>query len=216
MKHLMAMLVTSVISTSLMAQSAETGTDLASTPSGHIVALSEGTLLIRLPTNRKKIQAIEESLENPDLSDKSRERLNDMLEETRLETVQEQRAYAEAFESEYTFSDYAFFFDYDTPAVLEGWAPLYAGDLETKTEIDGDQPWYILSIGRTPDSRLDGLIILDDKLDIVPRPFPNNVITSGFAALRAWFAGDPPKQVYVRKLQKNLVRFLEKTRASSF
>lgn len=216
MKYLLSFVIIFTGFLTVHTQTNGTGSELVLTPSEHITALAEGTLLIRLPTNRKKIQALEEALDGPDLSDKSSERLRMMLDDAKVEAKEEQQAFVDAFVKEYGFSAYAFFFDHDTPAVLEGWATLYTSDLKTETTIDTDKPWYILSIGRTPDSRLDGLVILDHKLDVVPKPFPNNVITSGFAALRAWFSGEPPKHAHVRKLQKNLDRFMEKLRASSF
>ncbi|MDX1406732.1 MAG: hypothetical protein R3330_01330 [Saprospiraceae bacterium] len=203
-------LVFSIASAMLQAQS---GTpDLPAEPSAdeHIASLAKGTLLVRLPGNRAKVRAIEQALEQDDLSDRSRERLEALLTETLEETEATHQAYTSAFKEEYQFSEVGFFYDYDTPAVLEGWGKVMSDDLTTDLDMQWDQPWYILSIGRTPDSRVNGLVVLDHKLDPLPRPFPRTVITSGLAAIGAWFSGGAAEHYFVRKLQKNLQRFADR------
>ncbi|MDX1476524.1 MAG: hypothetical protein R3301_02420 [Saprospiraceae bacterium] len=192
------------------AQSASPEAPAVPSAEQHIDWLAEGTLLVRLPANRSKMQAIEKALADETLSERARDRLVALLAETKEETAAQQQAYVTAFQDEYNFSDVGFFFDYDTPAVLEGWGNVYDFDLMSEKEISLDKPWYILSIGRTPESRVSGLVVLDHQLDPVPRPFPNSVITSGFAVIGAWLSADPAEHYFVRKLQKNLDRFSER------
>ena len=211
-KRLSFLVVLCFLAVIFHAQDASDESSRSLTAAEHIAALEGNTLLVRLPSNRKKIQSIEASLSNDDLSEKGRLRLAQLLESTRQETEEMHENYIQAFRDEYSFSSFGLFFDYDTPAVLEGWGKVYQDDLVSPVDVAWDQPWYVLSLGQTPDSRLDGMVVLDHQLDVVPRPFPNNVLTSGMAAIGAWFAGGPSEHYFVRKLQKNLARFAERTR----
>lgn len=182
------------------------------TPEYHIQALQGGFLLVRLKSNRKKIEAIENQLETA--TGENAEKWAKMLETTEKETQEENQGYIDAFESAYDFSDLAYFYDYDTRAIIDRKVAPWSADLETEVEIDTSEQRYILSFGRTDESKIGGMQILTIDLSTPGRPFPSNISTSGVSAIFASISGKKEK-AHVERLNKKLHRYLEKVNAGA-
>lgn len=78
-------------------------------------ALKNGVLVVRLESNRKKIEALARIAVQDDLTEARRNRVITELEATRDETNEKINAYRTAFKDYYDFSEVVFMFDYETP-----------------------------------------------------------------------------------------------------
>lgn len=179
-------------------------------PERHIRDLHEGILLVRLPSNQRKIEALETMLGNAELSDKDRDRIAQNLEKTKIETRQLHDAYINAFHEEYSFSRYGFFLDYNTPLIREGKIEPFEAEGATEVYALPDDNWYILSIGHTSGMKVDGMQVLDSTFTVIERPFPSAVITSGLTAILAEFQFKNPISGHVRRLNRKLHRFYDR------
>ncbi len=140
----------------------------------HIKALNKGVLLVRLPSNRKKIAALENTLDQ-DLSENDHKKLSKRLNKTIQETDERLAAIIGAMDSTYHFSEYAFFLDYDTREVLESGKKLYQSDMKAAYDLSDTSSIYILTLGKTPENSIDAFIVLNDELQGIPLPFPSTV-----------------------------------------
>lgn len=149
-----------------------------SAPVAAIQDLRTGTLIIRLPSNQRKIAALQDALEHGDNTDRRTRWLVKELaatqEETRIFNNNMFRAYRES----YSFSDVRFTYDYFTPELKAGnfKGHLLNEDLEPDAAIDLEKkPVFILSFGRTSKDYSDGveaMVILGRQLKSPPPPFP--------------------------------------------
>ena len=200
---LVALLLCILSSHTLMAQVPKTS---MYTAEEHIQRLHEGVLLIRLQTNQNKINALESLLDSSSIDTKDAEKIQKTLNKTIAETNEKNNNIVTAFDSEYAFSEYAFFFDKDSKGVFEGDIKPLGSDLETPVEIDHTEPLYILAVGRTQETSRDGYVILDGELDEVPRPFPSNYIRGGFAGIFASL-GKKGEKPHVGRINKKLFKY---------
>ena len=181
------------------------------TPAQHISQLHDGVLLVRLPSNRNKLQAIDKALQNDSLKESSRDKLEALRRLTVEETQQTQSVYTSAFKDYFSFCEVYFFIDHDTRAILEGQKNPMLQDLASEApDLKRGTSRYILSIGQSPERQLDGLIILDEDLKPIDKPFPRTVLTTGLAALLASFSSEPEEFIYVERLDKRLHKYYAK------
>ncbi len=168
-----------------------------------IVDLRDGILLIRFASNRNKTEALHKAMANAE-SQADSARLERELERTNESATQLQKSVIEALGSEFDFCEYAFFFDKDSKSVLSGKGPVFREDLETEVTIAPDRARYVMYVGRTPESSINGFVIVDRSLEPIPRPFPGVISRSGFAGL---FGTD---QGHIRRLNKKLKKYYVK------
>lgn len=170
------------------------------TATAHIKALKKGVLLVRLPSNRKKIDALEKTLEDS-LSQRDYKNVSKTLNRTLKETEKLHTGIISAMGSVYSFSLYGFFMDYDTRDLMEGNGKLYHGDMKTAFELNKEASVYIMSVGRTTETPIDAFLVMNSDLDILPQPFPSQISRSGFAGL---FGNDAS---HIKRLNKKLWRY---------
>ncbi len=81
-----------------------------------IKALKEGVLVVRLRSDQRKIEALTGQLATPNLNEKYRKRLQQLLADTRREKEAENKALVAAFREHFDFTEV--FFMYDTASYL--------------------------------------------------------------------------------------------------
>ncbi|RLD22151.1 MAG: hypothetical protein DRI69_02060 [Bacteroidetes bacterium] len=199
-KSIFLILVLSTSVVAMQAQQAFNTKDDKITATTHIKTLNKGVLLVRLPSNRKKIEALQKTLEQ-DLSEREFKNVSKTLNRTLDETEKLHTGIISAMESAYSFSSFAFFMDYDTREVLEGKSKLYQADMKAEFELDKTTAVYILSVGRTTETTIDAFLVMDSALNILPQPFPSQISRSGFAGL---FGNDTS---HIKRLNKKLWRY---------
>lgn len=173
-----------------------------------IVDLKDGILLIRFASNRNKMEALQKSMSNA-VSSADSSRLQREIDRTIEESETLQNDVIKALANEFDFCDYAFFYDKDSKSVLEGKGPVYKADLKTEIAIDPERSVYVMYVGRTPESSINGFVIVDRSLDPIPRPFPGVISRSGFSGL---FGSD---NGHIKRLNKKLFKYYVKVRDAS-
>ncbi len=202
MKYKSIILISSLLITALSmnAQQAFNTKEDKITATSHIKALNTGVLLVRLPSNRKKIEALEKTLDQ-DLTNKEYKNVLKTLNRTLKETEKLHSGIISAMESVYSFSLFGFFMDYDTRQVLEGSGKLYHADMETEFELNKAASAYVLSVGSTTETPINAFLVMDLDLHILAQPFPSQISRSGLAGL----LGNDTS--HIKRLNKKLWRY---------
>ncbi|HMQ46664.1 MAG TPA: hypothetical protein PKA00_03785 [Saprospiraceae bacterium] len=183
-----------------------------------IKELHEGTLIVRIPTQHKKIAALEELLQNKELSPANRKRLEDQLETTRQEAQNFSLYVLEAFDTVYDFSKVLFMYDTDMAALQSSNPSGFFLNREGKADasIVLDQPnFYLLRFGFSTGeatSHTDAMIITDATITDLQKPFPYEVRLTDFISTvgRVLPAPEQEKKDIARavaKLNRNLHKF---------
>ncbi|MDZ4748427.1 MAG: hypothetical protein SH808_08045 [Saprospiraceae bacterium] len=173
------------------------------TPTNSIKELREGSLIIRFPTYKSKIDTLTAMAgRTGDPKNKSR------LEKELNKTIQERDTfladYIEAFKTKYDFSKVAYIFDYDARNLNT--ADYYNLDGERIAIADlSEKPLFYLYFERTAVDAQDALVVYNRYLQKVPAPFPNDFIRGGINILflkisnkkfPSWRVGKINKQFY--------------------
>jgi hypothetical protein len=155
------------------------GKDNRMEASEHIQNLEKGTLIVRLSSKYKNIQALEKALLNNDRSAKDRKRLDKKLHKIRAKQSKANNEICYSFDEYYKFSQFRFVYDTSMVHVLNGKSSGFFLNknmaIDSSISIDTNSPVYILSFGQTDASEtqnLEGYIIYDYKNNIPPKPFP--------------------------------------------
>ncbi len=180
--------------------------------------LEEGVLVLRLPSNAKKIKAMQDMLSS-DISQKDKDRIKKQVNSIKEQTRQENQAYAKAFAENFNFAPVYIIYDTSTTALLSGAAGEYLlnTDMEpvSSSKIAG-KPILIARLGRTNRSNTSGaeaIILMDTNLDDLTNPFPYaaRINSLGYAFNRLLI---PDEEAFakrltkvVSKLDRNLQRF---------
>ena len=157
-----------------------------------ISGLQDGVLIVRLESDRRKIEALEQLVSAPDISMKERRRLEVTLMEAREEAALNTTGYVDAFRDFYDFSDVVFMYDYQTRGYLEGQITFFD---TTLNEVPGDgilaRSHLVLSQGISENNGARMLEFLDEKLRPLGKPAPRShfgvlsfVTTTGLRILR--------------------------------
>ena len=85
-----------------------------------IKALKNGDILVALPSEKRKLTEIENSLQFDKLSDKERSRLIDLKEKTIEDRDEFNRGLITAMQSHFDFCNYLFTYDFHIKEILEG------------------------------------------------------------------------------------------------
>jgi hypothetical protein len=155
------------------------GKDNRMEASEHIQDLEKGTLIVRLSSKYKNIQALEKALLSDKLSAKDRKRLHKELNKIRATQNKNNNEIRYSFDEYYKFSQFRFVYDTAMVHVLNGKSSGFFLNknmaIDSSISIDPYAPLYILSFGQTDASEtqnLEGYIIYDHKNNILPKPFP--------------------------------------------
>jgi hypothetical protein len=174
-----------------------------------IANLHLGTLVVRLPSQRAKLEAMKSVMNTPTTSEAARRRLEAQI----MQTEAENRTYCldimAAFQAKYDFSPVLFIFDYDTEALQSGQQRgLFLNrSLETDSGIALiDERYFFLRFGTTGESGVEAMVITDARLRDLEKPFPFyqrlNDFTSFLNGLL--FFANPDRQ------EEDLLRVVEK------
>lgn len=191
-----------------------------------IKSLKDGTLLVRLPSRQRKIDAMEQVLSGYAPDDKRRPRMEKLLRETREEAATFNRNMMTAFRDSFDFSEVRFFYDYNTPKLKAGEsAGLFLNEeLTADPSIPlPDGSYFILGFGQTQKDYSDGLeamYIMDSDFKRMTAPFPYYQRLNDFAAFMGSIFPAPNQEMrdalrLVGKLQKKLRAFYQKVRVDS-
>lgn len=175
---------------------------------GQINELKDGVLIVRLKSNNRKINALQESIaKNPNANPNLKSQLDAAL----IETKEVGEAMMEAFANEYSFSEVVFMHDTATVALRNGMRKgLFLNEkleiIPTKS-IEG-RFFCLLGIGNSA-SGAEGFKVLDENLELLAAPFPYFVHVNNLSYLMNTLFGSETlarKRLYTRlakKLQKN-------------
>lgn len=175
--------------------------------------LHEGTLIVRFPTYRTKIDTLE-ALIGRSTSEQNKQRLQRLLQETidDRDTLFEQ--YKKAFKENYNFSKTAYIFDYDARNMNT--AHYFNMDSERLALADlMEKPLFYLFFERTEESKIDAMVIYDRKLQKVPYPFPNNFAQGGLNLFIVKISEKKFPSWRVGKMNKRFWKYYHERRAVS-
>ncbi|MCF8247920.1 MAG: hypothetical protein K9J37_22305 [Saprospiraceae bacterium] len=177
--------------------------------------LKNGTLVVRLSTNVRKIAALEKMVANT-TREKDRQRFEKMLAETQEDTRNHNLWLMEAFQKNYTFSKLLFM--PDTAAIsLKGGVRkgiFYSPELQIDPSLSLESDFLVAFNGNnTSDQKTgnEGINVLDQNMQTLSAPFP---FFTGRTSIRRMFEEtfnkttelDHYKQL-VMKFQQKLVEF---------
>ena len=177
--------------------------------------LKNGTLVVRLSTNARKIEALEKMVANA-TSDKDRQRFEKMLEKTRLNTRNNNLWLMEAFQKNYNFSKLLFMPDTAATKLKTGVKKgiFYGPDLQIDPAIALEGDFLVAFNGNsTSDQKTgnEGINVLDQNMELLRAPFP---FFTGRTSIRRMFEETFNKSTeldhynrLVAKFQKKLVEF---------
>jgi hypothetical protein len=180
-------------------------------PFASIKDLKEGTLIVRFPASKAKIDTLT-SMAARTKDPKNKERLEKELKETIEERDTLFADYMEAFKLFYDFSTLAYFFDYDSKDLNT--ANYYNLDGERIAVADlSEKPIFYLLFDRTEESKLDALSIYNRYMKKIPSPFPNEFTRGGINFLFLKISDKKFPSWRVKKINKRLHTFLSDTLA---
>lgn len=137
----------------------------------HIRQLKDGALLVRLISDRKKIEALEQqSKAYP--NDK---KIAGKLEKAKVDRNEFNLNWIAELKANYYFSKLYFFYDYDSKLVNSNVRSGYFlnDNLDVDKEIKVEEPYiYILSEGTAGESGIAAFMMYDQNLKILEKPFP--------------------------------------------
>lgn len=135
--------------------------------------LSEGVLIVRLNSDKRKMEELERLANSPNLSEKSRQRFDKMLKKTSEDNLEENRNIMQAVGLNYDFSEVLFMHDTATSLLQSGVKSGYFLDenleVDESKKLDSDR-WMLLYFDRLSSPML--FKILDRNFNEVEKPFP--------------------------------------------
>lgn len=189
----------------------------------HISELQEGTLLIRLESNQKKISAMENLIAEAKDSPLKGKTKKDLLE-LRTTTDDNNRLLVEGFSKAYNYSRVLFIYDSDYRDLLENknYDKFLNSNLEYITESFVPEQSYLARIGTTDvngGGSTKSIVIADLNGNDLMKPFPNTLKYEG-GIFEALFSGDLQgvrrAERLSTKLQKKFVNHAKKCFISTY
>lgn len=178
---------------------------------GQIKDLKEGVLVVRLQSNNRKINALQESIAK---APNESENLKRKLKQAKAEYKQVGKAMMQAFATEYSFSEVVFMHDTASIALKNGQQEgLFLDEnLEIIPNQSLDNRFFCLLASGKSESGAEGFKILDAGLEIIPQPFPNFVRlnTLGYLMSNIFSNETAASQRLYNRLAKKLQRQLER------
>ncbi|TXB61662.1 hypothetical protein [Phaeodactylibacter luteus] len=156
----------------------EAGSTPSPGPGQAIRELKAGTLIVRLPSNRRKMEALRSELEKEEEGTVRHKWLAKELATTKEETDTFNLYMYRAFQEAYDFSAVQFTYDYFTPQLKTG--DLAGALLNEQLQPDNriappDGPYYLLRFGQTQKDYSDGIeamVVMTPDLKNMAPPFP--------------------------------------------
>ncbi|MBI1224510.1 MAG: hypothetical protein GC192_04675 [Bacteroidetes bacterium] len=141
-----------------------------------IQTLKNGTLVIRLATNVRRIEALEKMVATTS-KEKDRQRFENMLQKTKQETEDKNRWLMAAFQANYTFSKLLFMPDTASTLLKTGTRKgiFYGSDLKIEPSLSLDGDFLVAYNGPSAsrdNSANEGINVLDGNLQLLQSPFP--------------------------------------------
>ena len=137
-----------------------------------ITELRKGTLIIRFPSHRKKIDALEKIANSNQEKAKT---IEDSITEIIEQRDREHKELIAALKEHYSFSKVLYMYDYESTQLLDGKRKgiFLSDELQPDPTISLEtEHFYVLSFGSAGESGVDAYIILGPDLKEMSRPFP--------------------------------------------
>lgn len=166
------------LSTSVYAQTAE---DLQSLASGYATALQQGGLIVRLPSQRNKIEAMRTFRDTAQLNELTKQRLTNNINKLEQENRESNLSLIRAFRQYYELTPVQFLYDTAVSHLLAGRLIGHFVDDSLRSIPDKSLPesgFLSLRIGYTDPGDYSGaeaLILGDARWEDVQPPFPTAV-----------------------------------------
>ncbi len=173
-----------------------------------IQVLKKGTLVVRLSTNARKMEALEKMLATTN-NEKDHLRFEKMLEETRRETRNNNLWLMEAFDSNYTYSKVLFMPDTAATQLKTGVRKgiFYGPDLQIDPSLSIDGGFLVAFNGQSTSSDNtgnEGINVLDETLHPLQAPFPYFV---GRTSVRRMFEAVFNKYTEIDHYNRLVIKF---------
>lgn len=182
--------------------------------------LKDGTLVLRLKSKRNKIEKLEELLAKSDIKESVRSSLNDELKKTIDQRNRYNISLINAFEENYSFSN--IYYMYDTASVSLRNGTRSGIFLDKSLELDSaieipEGAFFVAKTGTTNSTSTTGveaLVIMDDQLKDMQRPFPYYVRLNSIGRLFTRIFNHKnlvkkDSKAVVEKLNRNLNKYAE-------
>ena len=176
----------------------------AQDPGQAIRDLKEGTLIVRFPAFKSKIDTLQSMITRAD--SQSKNRLTHLLNEALYERDSVRMDYMSAFKNYYDFSEVAYFFDNESKNMQSANFYNMDGEKISNQEIN-KLPVFYMVFERTNESKVDAIVIYDSNMKHIPRPFPNNFTRGGFGFLFVKASEKSFPEWRIKKINKKLHKF---------
>ncbi len=187
-------------SNSIAAQSIE--------PETCIKELRKGTLIIRIPTNKPKIDTLTAMVSrstDPAKKDRLEKQLNEAIEERDSLFAD----YMFAFKNNFDFCTVGYMYDYDAKDLNT--AHYYNLEEQEIAVADlSEKPLFYLYFERTTDSKIDALVVYNRSIRQIPGPFPNNFSRGGLNIIFLKLSGKNFPFWRVGKMNDQFHKYIDK------
>jgi len=139
--------------------------------------LRQGILIVRLPSQSKKLAALAAMAENSEATETARERAKGQLEKAQADAKAEATIIQASFSNYFDYAPVLFMYDTATPKLTKGKRSGFFLDknLETSSAVMDKESFFVLDIGFTDpanSSRSFAFIIKDRSYNSLQAPFP--------------------------------------------
>lgn len=140
-----------------------------------IANLKKGALIIRLPSNHKKLAAMRKSANAENVGEGTKERLLYLIQETEEKTMRDAKLFTASFAKTYNFSPYYLMWDYSLDSLKTGIKKGYFLDenLNRNPNIELKEDEFLtLRHGLSKNQGLESFIVTDKEFGDLEKPFP--------------------------------------------
>ncbi len=172
-KYLIILIFINILGVNLNSQSLD---NLNFTADSCIKNLKDGILIVRLKSEKKKLEYLKNQLDLSKNDVKNSNNIQEVINKTIADRDTFNQTLIAAFEGKYKFSKYNFIYDSDYKEWKENNFPNSKLILKNENHLlkSKDEFYLILKHDNTA-SGLEALIFIDSKERIIPRSFPNNI-----------------------------------------
>ncbi|NRB51478.1 MAG: hypothetical protein HRU41_27650 [Saprospiraceae bacterium] len=142
-----------------------------------LAQVRENVLVVRLPSQSKKLSALADLAAKAETSPQERERAKAQYELTQAEAKAEATIIQASFSNYFNYAPVLFMYDYSSSKLTKGERTGFFLDknLEVSDAVLDKDPFFILDVGYTDpsnSSRSFSFIIKDQSYETLPAPFP--------------------------------------------
>ena len=173
-----------------------------------IKKLHSGTLVVRLPSNAKKIAALQGLIDRGKLKKKAQRRTVEKLETTKKSTRSFNLTMMQALKENYHFSELLFIYDTASVALKNGqYEGIFLNDslaIDPDIELKNDT-FLGLRFGNTKSEdgqSIDAMVVMNRQLKDLSPPFPYYVRMNNIFAILGTFLPEQSKVSIVKATQK--------------